>query len=157
MSGFIPSPKTAQDFNNGVKYVNGDGTYTGDVINADTINNVIESQLYSQAQAGSAKSIAESVKSLATNQPDTSLANNVGTPEVTIEENDGSPRFVFKNLKGLTGGKGDKGDSGVVVLSNGMFYISTDETTGDIYAEYIDGDTPPQFELDNNGDLYYII
>lgn len=99
MAEFIPSAKTAQDFNNGQKYINGEGTVTGDALDADMPNNVIEGFLYTQG--------------LATNPPDTSEAGNVGTPSVTvITASDGSARLKFANLKGATGGKGDKGDKG---------------------------------------------
>lgn len=101
MAKFIPSQKTANDFNNDTKYVSYDpnvGT-TGDIIQSETVNNLIESQLWTQA--------------LATNQPNTSEANNVGTPEVSIVTTiDGTPQFKFSNLKGQQGEKGEKGDTG---------------------------------------------
>lgn len=40
---------------------------------------------------------------LATNQPDVSEANNVGTPSVEIIETNGTPQFKFKNIKGVIG------------------------------------------------------
>lgn len=63
MADFIPSKKTASDFNNGVQYVNRDLSQgiQGDVVQAETINNLVESALYSQEQADSAKGLVDSV------------------------------------------------------------------------------------------------
>lgn len=94
MAKFTPSAKTASDFNNGNEYVN-----HVDSPSAEDFNNVIESQLYTQG--------------LATNQPDTSEAGNVGTPSVEIiTASDGSARMKFKNLKGATGTTGQTGPTG---------------------------------------------
>lgn len=135
MANFIPSKKIASEFNNGTQYLD------GDAVQAKTVNDVIESQLWTQA--------------LATNAPDTTYIADEGAATVGISAMpDGTPRFVFKNLKGR---KGDTGDSGIGSLSSGLFYIGVDNSTGDLYAEYLDGDTVPQFELDENGDLWYII
>lgn len=83
MPQFTPSQKQLTDFNNGNKFVN-----HVDSPSADDFNNVIESQLYTQG--------------LAKNTPDTSEANNVGTPSVTVTtSSDGSARFKFSNLKGV--------------------------------------------------------
>lgn len=46
MATFIPSKKEASDFNNGVQYVN-----DVDSVQAETINNLVESALYSQSVA----------------------------------------------------------------------------------------------------------
>lgn len=50
MASFVPSKKEASDFNNGVQYVNYDPTTgrSGDAVQAETINNLVESALYSQ-------------------------------------------------------------------------------------------------------------
>lgn len=61
MANFTPSKKTPQDFNDGVQYVNQDlaNNIQGDEVQADTINNLVESALYSQDQAESAKQTAQ--------------------------------------------------------------------------------------------------
>lgn len=66
MSDFTPSKKTAQDFNNGVQYVgyNPNTQELGDYVEAETINNLIESQLYSQEEAEIAKQTAQDAKDL---------------------------------------------------------------------------------------------
>lgn len=64
MAGFTPSKKTPQDFNNGVEYVDGIGDIEGDAVQAETINNVIESTLYAQEQAETAVSTAQDAKDL---------------------------------------------------------------------------------------------
>lgn len=63
----------------------------------------------------------------------------------------------FKGDKGDKGDKGEKGESGVMAPSSGMFSLFLDPATGDLYADYPTGETPPQFEYDaNSGDLYYV-
>nr|DAT87377.1 MAG TPA: hypothetical protein [Caudoviricetes sp.] len=63
-------------------------------------------------------------------------------------------------LKGDKGDKGDKGvtgESGVTVPISGLFTLSVEEDTGDLYVYYADGSTPPEFEYNSEtGDLYYI-
>lgn len=60
MADFIPSKKSAQDFNNGVQYEGYNPTTQelGDAVQAETINNLVESALYSQNQADSAQQAA---------------------------------------------------------------------------------------------------
>lgn len=81
---FNPQNFNINSINGGNRYKNGDG------INADTINSAIEASAYAQA--------------LATNQPDTTNANNVGTPTVSIQMTaNGTPQLKFENLKGEEG------------------------------------------------------
>ena len=41
--------------------------------------------------------------------------------------------------------------------SAGMFSLYLDPETGDLYAEYPDGSTPPAFEYDTeSGNLYFV-
>ena len=41
--------------------------------------------------------------------------------------------------------------------SAGMFSLYLDPATGNLYADYPDGENPPAFEYDSeSGDLYYI-
>lgn len=106
MAEFKPGRKYAEDFNNGNKYINGEGTETGDALDADMPNNIIESQLYTQG--------------LAVNSPEISLIAGNGNPSVDIiTAEDGSARLQFKNLKGDTGEKGDKGDSVTKIENTG--------------------------------------
>lgn len=51
---------------------------------------------------------------------------------------------------------GPQGLSGVTAPSSGMFTLIVDSTTGNLYAEYPDGTEPPEFALEENGDLYYV-
>lgn len=88
MASFNPQKIDLSQINEGVRYENGDG------LRAESINSAIEASAFAQ--------------SLATNQPDTSGASEVGTPSVSITYGaDGTPRFSFKRLKG------EKGDSGL--------------------------------------------
>ena len=60
-----------------------------------------------------------------------------------------------KGDKGDPGEKGDRGDSGVTVPINGMFTLSGD-AGGNLWAYYVDDTTPPQFEVDEEGNIYYL-
>lgn len=63
----------------------------------------------------------------------------------------------FKGEKGDKGDKGEQGESGIMVPSSGMFSLYLDPETGNLYADYPDGETPPGFEYDSEtGNLYYI-
>lgn len=53
------------------------------------------------------------------------------------------------------GEKGDRGDSGIVVPVNGLFTLAGDEN-GDLWVYYNDSTDPPQFETDENGNIYYV-
>lgn len=62
--------------------------------------------------------------------PDTSEANNVGTPSVKLVDNVSNgivyKKFKFSNLKGEKGDKGDKGDTGLPGGSNPSLLINGD-------------------------------
>lgn len=60
-----------------------------------------------------------------------------------------------QGIQGPKGDKGDRGDSGVTVPISGLFTLSGDED-GNLWAYYADGSTPPQFETDESGNIYYI-
>lgn len=60
-----------------------------------------------------------------------------------------------QGIKGDVGAKGDRGDSGVTVPISGIFTLAGD-TNGNLYANYVDGSTPPKFETETNGNIYYI-
>lgn len=88
MANFTPSKKTAQDFNNGIEYVDGQGNEMGDAIQAETVNNLIESQMW--------------VQKLAETDINNSAIANEGTPKIgiEIEPTTGFPRFYAENLVG---------------------------------------------------------
>lgn len=62
MANFIPSKKEAKDFNNGVAYIGEDKAHgiAGDAVQAETINNIIESILYLQKSKSIKKIINQS-------------------------------------------------------------------------------------------------
>ena len=63
----------------------------------------------------------------------------------------------FKGDKGDTGAKGAQGTSGVTAPASGMFSLYLDSATGNLYADYPTGETPPTFEYNSaTGDLYYV-
>lgn len=62
-----------------------------------------------------------------------------------------------QGIQGKPGEKGERGDSGVLVpISTGFFALSGDEE-GNLWVYYNELDTPPQFEVDDDGNIYYII
>lgn len=56
---------------------------------------------------------------------------------------------------GKDGEQGPPGESGVVAPVSGMFTLSGDPE-GNLWAYYADGSTPPAFEIDAGGNIYYI-
>ena len=63
----------------------------------------------------------------------------------------------FDGAPGEQGPPGPQGESGVMAPSAGMFSLYLDPATGNLYADYPDGENPPAFEYDSeSGDLYYI-
>ena len=63
----------------------------------------------------------------------------------------------FDGAPGEQGPPGPQGESGVMAPASGMFSLYLDPATGDLYAEYPDGSTPPQFEYDSEtGNLYFV-
>lgn len=59
---------------------------------------------------------------------------------------------------GIPGKDGAQGESGVMAPSSGMFFLKLDSATGNLYAVYPDGETPPQFRYEETtGNLYYVI
>ncbi len=90
MADFTPSKKTLQDFNNGVKYVDYDLTTgtNGDEVQADTINNLVESQMW--------------VQKLGENPVNNTSIAVEGIPEIGIEVDNitGLPNFYARSLVG---------------------------------------------------------
>lgn len=63
----------------------------------------------------------------------------------------------FDGAPGEQGPPGPQGESGVMAPTSGMFSLYLDPATGNLYAEYPDGSTPPQFEYDSEtGNLYFV-
>ena len=60
-----------------------------------------------------------------------------------------------KGDPGPKGEKGDKGDSGITVPINGLYTLSGD-SDGNLWCYYAGGTTAPKFEVDSNGNIYYI-
>ena len=64
-----------------------------------------------------------------------------------------------QGIQGQTGQRGptgERGDTGVIVPANSMFAFAGDED-GNLYVCFGDDITPPQFEVDVSGNIYYII
>lgn len=58
--------------------------------------------------------------------------------------------------QGVQGEKGDQGVSAVIAPNSGFYVLTVDSATGDLFVVYNDGETPPQFELDGDGNLYAV-
>lgn len=62
-----------------------------------------------------------------------------------------------QGIQGPQGEIGPQGLSGVTAPSSGMFSLYLDPDTGNLYADYPDGETPPAFEyVAETGELYYL-
>ena len=79
-----------------------------------------------------------------------SMAGNVA--EDLISRRDAGE---FKGEPGEPGQQGPPGESGVVVPTSGMFTLAGD-ADGNLWAYYADGGDPPAFEVDEDGNIYYI-
>ena len=98
---------------------NGNEWGQGDRIAREELNAMVNAGLYAQDFA---EHLADT--------PDTSEANNVGTPSVKLVDNVSNgivyKKFKFSNLKGEKGDKGDKGDTGLPGGSNPNLLINGD-------------------------------
>lgn len=78
MANFYPQKMNFDEINGGNQYTDADG------LQSKTINDVVQSTMYSQM--------------LATNQPNIDEIDGEGEPSITIEEVGGSPRLKFTNF-----------------------------------------------------------
>lgn len=63
-----------------------------------------------------------------------------------------------KGEQGPVGPQGPQGESGITVPTDGIYNLSVDPETGDLYVYYTDGTEAPKFEYDEEtGDLYYVM
>lgn len=60
-----------------------------------------------------------------------------------------------QGIQGIQGPKGEQGESGITVPISGMFTLAGD-ANGDLWAYYAEGSTPPEFDVDENNNIYYI-
>ena len=58
-------------------------------------------------------------------------------------------------IQGPPGERGPAGESGVTTPSSGWFTLAGDNE-GNLWAYYNDDDNPPQFDVDEDGNIYYI-
>lgn len=110
---------------------------------ANSADQVQQSAIQAAAQAAAA---AENANQALENVEEVSqdLADRVASGE-------------FNGAPGEQGPPGPQGESGVMAPSAGMFSLYLDPATGNLYADYPDGENPPAFEYDSeSGDLYYI-
>ena len=101
MADFIPSEKTAEDFNNGVEYEDGIDEQTGDVVHAETINNLVESALWSQGKAKNAVGTANDAVTIAS-----TALNRIGEAIAGTVVSDGNyPNMSVGNANNATNDK----------------------------------------------------
>lgn len=133
MAEFTPSKKTAQDFNNGIEYINEDVGITGDALQAETINNLVESALYTQEQAENAVSKSNEALDKITAVVETTFDPTGNYPNMTVggATNDSAGRNISgtfnKNLYNL--GAFD------TVVSNGNGTATITRRTGYLNAK----------------------
>lgn len=60
-----------------------------------------------------------------------------------------------QGVEGPEGKQGPPGESGVTTPASGWFTLAGDDD-GNLWAYYNDADTPPKFEVDEGGNIYYI-
>ena len=84
-------------------------------------------------------------------------------PESTKEKGVSKENEDYKESKAFRGHKeyraskqGERGDSGIITTING-FYALTGDKDGNLYAICADDDNPPQFETDDEGNVYVIL
>lgn len=125
---------------------------TEDVING-TVDEVNQAAKGVQENTVTANRAAEMANAAAVN------ADNVreSTEALRQDLQQKKDSDYWRGERGYTGATGPQGQSGVMVPTSGMFSLYLDPKTGDLYAEYPTGETPPQFEYDaDTGDLYYV-
>lgn len=85
-------------------------------------------------------------------------ANEAKLETQVVTEN--AQQFLDELQRKLNAGElnGPQGISAVITPQTGMFCLAVDPATGDFYAVYPDGGTPPTFEYDSNsGDLFLMV
>lgn len=93
MANFIASKKEAKDFNNGVQYVN------GDILQAESINNMVEGILYAQENGGgSGEGTSVDKKALVT-QSTTIPIPSIDSPYIIYNENKAYVRKIYSNSR----------------------------------------------------------
>lgn len=103
MASFIPTKKVANDFNKGVAY------QAGDIVQAETINNVIECALYSEEVAAQSTIIADSALTVANEALDKVVDATSGLFEIPydltdLESNSEGVDFIINNIEQIKKG-----------------------------------------------------
>lgn len=125
--------------------------------NTDTANTAARN---ANAAADNAR-LAEGKALVAADTANTAAQNaNTAAESVETVKQDLAARLAageFKGEKGNTGAQGPQGASGIMAPSSGMFTLYLDPATGNLYADYPDGEHAPAFHYDaTTGDLYYL-
>lgn len=60
-----------------------------------------------------------------------------------------------QGIPGPQGPEGPQGESGITTQISGLFTLSGD-ADGNLWAYHADSDEPPQFDVDEDGNIYYI-
>lgn len=135
---------------------------------AEKLNNEVENNTLDATQAAQTANNAAQYATTAGNDANTAkdVANAAATNANQAAANTEATRQdilgrlaagEFKGDKGDTGATGPQGASGVTAPASGMFSLHLDPATGNLYADYPDGETPPAFEYDAaSGNLYYV-
>lgn len=126
-----------------------DAAARGAVNAAQNANNAAAEALNGKAQAVAAAGQAQTA------------ADNADTIREEVQRRLDAGEFIGASgppgKDGKDGEQGPQGVSGVTAPASGMFSLYLDPATGDLYADYPDGETPPAFSYDaTTGELYYL-
>lgn len=118
----------------------------------DNENKRIEDDIDRENRTNAAITAANTATTNANNAATTAnqAASNATATAAEILERADSGEF-----DGATGPQGPPGESGVVTPTNGFFTLAGD-SDGNLWAYYNDADNPPEFEVDETGNIYYI-
>ncbi len=144
MAEFTPSKKTAQDFNNGIEYVDGQGNETGDAVSAETINNLVESALYTQEQAEGAVSTASNAVDTANNA--LAVANGLDRQIKTANATANSANTTSQEAKSIA-------EEAKEIAEDAQKGVGTKVTVGGNFVATFDADTKSD-KLTENKNLY---
>lgn len=79
----------------------------------------------------------------------------VGPPGIQGPQGEQGPQGL-QGVQGPKGDKGDAGESGIMTPIEGFFTLSVDED-GNMYVHSLEGNTAPNFELDEDKNLYIVM
>lgn len=139
MAEFTPSKKTAQDFNNGIEYIDGQGNETGDAVQAETMNNLVEGALYAQEQAESAVSTASDAVDTANNA--LAVANSLDGQIKTANDTANEANATSEEAKNIA-------EEAREIANDAQKGVGTKVQVNGVFQPTLDFTSDPQEQLD---------